>query len=280
MISIPERKKVVVIEEEWGKVITMNSTSQLSKDETGQIVIVGSHAADNVSRHVGQCLPFGLILNDAGKGKDGAAIAGLTTMDGLGILAAAVDSMTARIGEGDDTYQSGIISVVNEAAKRAGVRVGMTCIQAAGLMMQVKKTAKKRHDAEVVYEGPEGRILLVDSVSQLNESHCGTLVVGGSHCAHTTLYRTAKLGLKGIFQNDAGIGKDRQGVSGLPLYDQLGIPAAAVDSMTAKIGNARDAWESGILSVVNDTAKIIGLKVGMTVQEAACKILRHSDINK
>jgi uncharacterized protein YunC (DUF1805 family) len=274
MIPIPERKKIVVMEEAWGKVITMNSTSQLSGDETGQIVIAGSHAANNVARHAAECLPFGLILNDGGKGKDGAAIAGLATMNGLGILAAAVDSMTARIGEGDDTYRTGIISVVNETAQRAGVRVGMTCAEAARVMLEAKKTAQSHHDAEVVYEGKEGRIILVDSVSQLNESHRGTLVVGGSHCAHTTLYRTAKLNLRGIFQNDAGKGKENQGISGLPLYDQIGVPAAAVDCMTAKIGDARDTWESGKLSVVNETAKKIGLNVGMTVQEAAWKILR------
>jgi hypothetical protein len=99
-------------------------------------------------------------------------------------------------------------------------------------------------------------------------------LVGGSHCAHTTLYRTAKLNLKGIFQNDAGRGKENQGISGLPLYDQIGVPAAAVDCMTARIGDGRDTWESGRLSVVNETARKIGLRAGMTVQEAAWKILR------
>lgn len=274
MSTIPtERKKIVVLEEPWGKVITMNSTSQLGKAETGQIVVAGSHGADNVARHAAESQPFGLIVNDAGKGKDGAAIAGLPIMDALGILAAAVDSMTARIGEGDDSYRTGIISVVNETAKKAGIRVGMTCAETARIMLQAKKAAST-HEPEFVYEGKEGRILLVNSVSELTESHRGTLVVGGSHCAHTTLFRTAKLELKGIFQNDAGIGKDKQGISGLPLYDQLGVPAAAVDCMTAKIGNARDTWENGKLSVLNETAKKIGLKVGMTVQEAAWKILR------
>ncbi len=274
MIPIPERKKIVVMEEKWGKVITMNSTSQLGPDETGQIVVAGSHGADNVARHAAQNLPFGLILNDAGKGKDGAGIAGLPMMDVLGILAAAVDSMTARIGEGDDSYRTGVISVVNEAAKRAGVRVGMTCAEAARIMLQAKKAAPAHHEPEVVYEGKEGRIVLVDSVSQLDESHRGALVVGGSHCAHTTLYRTAKLKLKGIFQNDAGIGKENQGISGLPLYDQIGVPAAALDCMTAKIGNARDAWESGKISKVNQTAAKLSLKPGMAVQEAVWKILR------
>jgi uncharacterized protein YunC (DUF1805 family) len=164
--------------------------------------------------------------------------------------------------------------VVNETAKKAGIKVGMTCAEAARIMLQAKKAVPAHHEPEFVYEGKEGRIVLVDSVSQLTESHRGTLVVGGSHCAHTTLFRTAKLELKGIFQNDAGIGKDNQGISGLPLYDQIGVPAAALDCMTAKIGNARDAWENGKISRLNQTASKVGLKVGMGVQEAAWKILR------
>ena len=55
-----------------------------------------------------------------------AGIAGLRIMNALGILAAAVDSMTARIGEGDDSYRTGLISVVNEAAKSAGVRLSVS----------------------------------------------------------------------------------------------------------------------------------------------------------
>lgn len=274
MATIPtERKKIVVLEEPWGKVITMNSTSQLGKEETGQVVVAGSHGADNVARHAAESQPFGLILNDAGKGKDGAAIAGLPIMNALGILAAAVDTMTARIGEGDDSYRTGIISVVNEAARKAGVKVGMTCAEAARVMLQAKKMAPT-HEPEYVYEGKEGRILLVNSVSELNEAHKGDFVVGGSHCAHTTLFRTAKLNLKGILQNDGGIGKDNQGISGLPLYDQIGVPAATLDCMTAKIGNARDGWENGKVSRVNETAAKLGVKVGMAAQEAAWKILR------
>jgi uncharacterized protein YunC (DUF1805 family) len=274
MITVPERKKIVVLEEKWGKVITMNSTSQLGEDETGQIVVAGSHAADNVGRMAGRWQPFGMILNDAGKGKERGALVGLGMMEALNIMAATVDTMTAHIGEGDDGYRTGVISVVNETAKKAGVRVGMTCAEAARIMLDARKKAKLHHDVPVLYEGKEGRIILADSASQLNESHRGTLVICGSHCAHTTLYRTAKLNLKGIFQNDAGIGKDKQGISGLPLYDELGVPAAAVDCMTAKIGNAQDHWDTGKISTVNQTAAKKGIKVGMTVQEAAWKILR------
>ncbi len=31
MITVPDRKKIVVLEEKWGKVITMNSTSSAER---------------------------------------------------------------------------------------------------------------------------------------------------------------------------------------------------------------------------------------------------------
>jgi hypothetical protein len=274
MIPIAERKKIVVLEEPWGKIITMASTTELSDAETGQIVVAGSHAADNVGRMAGHWQPFGMIMNDAGRGKDGAALVGLGMMDALNIMGATVDCMTARIGEGDDAYRNGIISVVNETAKKTGIRVGMTCAQAARIMLDARKKAKVHDDVPVIYDGPEGRIILADSAAQLNLSHRKNMVICGSHCAHTTLYRTARLELKGIFQNDAGIGKDKQGISGLPLYDKLGVPAGAVDCMTAKIGNAQSHWDHGKISTLNEVAVKKGLKVRMTVQEGTWKILK------
>jgi hypothetical protein len=81
------------------------------------------------------------------------------------------------------------------------------------------------------------------------------------------------LALKGVLQNDAGIGKQNQGISALPLYDGAGIPAAAIDCMTAMIGNARDAWETGSISSANKTALQLGVHEGMSVQNAARKFL-------
>ena len=53
------------------------------------------------------------------------------------------------------------------------------------------------------------------------------------------------------------------------ILDQAMIPAATVDAMTARIGDARSAWESGILSHVNKQAEKHGVTVGMTVPEFA-----------
>ena len=269
-----EKEKKIVHEEEWGKVIIMDSAAQMGQDETGQVVVAGSHGAEFAARYIARYLPFGVILNDAGKGKNNAGISGLPVLEAMGILGATVDYMTARIGEADDNYYSGVISAVNDKAKTAGVHAGMTVIEAARIMLTAKKSGRVSYATPVVYEDDCGRIILADTISYLNESHRRSVVVGGSHCAETTYVFVKDLGIKGIFLNDAGKGKDNQGISGLPVYDRAGIPAAAIDCMTAIIGDARDAWETGLVSAANNLAAGLGVNEGMAVQKAAMKILK------
>ena len=61
--------------------------------------------------------------------------------------------------------------------------------------------------------------------------------------------------------NDAG-----SAVTRLPALDARGIPAAAVDCMSARIGDCRSMWDTGIVSHVNASAKFA--RPGMSVQEA------------
>ena len=274
MVSPKDKKTKLVQEEDWGKVILMDSVAQVNPDILGQVVVAGSHGAAPAARHAAQYLPFGLILNDAGRGRNDAGISGLAVLDGMGILGAAVDCMTGRIGEGEDNYESGIISAVNERAGKAGIRVGMTVVDAARLMLSVKKSEKSIEGAYVIHEDENGCIVLTDTVSHLNESHRETVVVGGSHCAHTTYDFVKGLDLKGIFLNDAGKGKDGAGISGLPIYQTASIPAGAVDCMTAMIGHGLDAWENGIVSSANGLAQGCGVAAGMQVRVAALKILK------
>lgn len=269
-----QKDKKVIQEDEWGEVIVIDSAVQMGPDETGRVLVVGSHGSELTARYVAQYLPFGVILNDAGKGKNNAGISGLSILNSMHILGATVDCMTARIGEGHDNYNSGIISAVNDKAKAAGVQVGMTALEAARIMLAAKKSSLITSPTPVVYEDEHGRIVLADTISYLNTSHRGCVVVSGSHCAHTTFEWIKDLGLKGIFLNDGGKGKDNQGISGLPVFDQAGVPAAAIDCMSAMIGNARDAWENGLISAVNESAARRGVIQRMAVQEAAKKVLK------
>jgi len=266
-------KKRVAVEDERGKIIVMDTAASMSSDETGQIIVAGSHGAETTARHMARYLPFGVFLNDAGVGKNQAGISCLHVFDVMNILGVTVDCMSARIGEGEDHYASGIVSAVNPQAEKARIRVGMGVAEACQKMIKAKASSTLLYTTEVVYQVGNKRIVLSDSISFLNESHQGSVVVCGSHCSHTTLEWTKGLRLKGIFLNDAGKGKENQGISGLQAYEKAGVPAAAIDCMTAMIGHARDAWEGGLISAVNPLALRLGVDEGMSVQDAAKKLL-------
>ena len=65
--------------------------------------------------------------------------------------------------------------------------------------------------------------------------------------------------------NDAGVGIDQAGIQRLKVLERNAIAAATVDVASARIGDARSAWESGIISYINAQAANRGVTVGMTV---------------
>jgi hypothetical protein len=78
--------------------------------------------------------------------------------------------------------------------------------------------------------------------------------------------------VKAVFLNNAGIGKNQAGISGLAHYEAENILACAVDHNSAEIGIARDTWENGIISHTNNWALAVGIQIGDSVQEAVAKI--------
>lgn len=81
--------------------------------------------------------------------------------------------------------------------------------------------------------------------------------------------------LAGVVFNDAGIGKDNAGIAGLTMLDVQRIPAMAVAHTSARIGDAADTWEHGVISACNVSAAARGVRVGMAVREAAERVLRE-----
>jgi len=58
-----------------------------------------------------------------------------------------------------------------------------------------------------------------------------------------------------VFFNDAGGGKDDAGKVGLGMLQAIGVPAACYSHMSARIGDAQDGLENGILTDMNDFSK-------------------------
>lgn len=122
-----EGRHVVVDEPGKPRVICMDSTSMVEPEDAGQIVIAGSHGAmlASLPQLVLQVDALAALFNDAGIGIDDAGVTRLPVLDQRGIAAATVDAMTARIGDGLSTYRDGVLSRVNEVARRLGARPGM-----------------------------------------------------------------------------------------------------------------------------------------------------------
>lgn len=109
------------------RVICMDSASMVEPADDGQIVITGSHGGVVASRPdlTLQVEALLALFNDAGIGIDEAGVARLPILDQRGIAAATVDAMTARIGDGVSTWRDGVLSRVNDTARRLGARPGM-----------------------------------------------------------------------------------------------------------------------------------------------------------
>jgi hypothetical protein len=121
------------------------------------------------------------------------------------------------------------------------------------------------------------RLVLHDSVTQVTAADAGTLVVTGSHGGASVVpYARAVRAWLYVF-NDAGIGKDGAGIAALGLLEAEGQAAAAVSHASARIGEARDAWENGVVSMVNGTAALLGLRTGdrlaEVLQTVACCVV-------
>lgn len=117
-----------------------------------------------------------------------------------------------------------------------------------------------------------GEILLADTATVLGSRFADAIVICGSHGGTFPGCLVARAGCRGAIFNDAAIGMDAAGIGSLTLLEGLGLPAAAVDHSSARIGDAADMQARGIISRINAAAESIGCTVGQTVHECAEKM--------
>jgi len=124
-------------------------------------------------------------------------------------------------------------------------------------------------------------VILLDSLGDLQPENSSPILVCASHCGDNgTFARKLKnFRVKAVFLNNAGIGKNQAGISGLAHYEAENILACAVDHNSAEIGVACDTWESGIISHTNTLAEDAGIQTGDSVQEAVTKIINLIDLS-
>jgi len=98
-------------------------------------------------------------------------------------------------------------------------------------------------------------------------------VVAGSFAGALSLGFALEVGVRGLIAHDAGVGRDGAGVSGLPLADRLGVPAAAVAARSARIGDGESIYGDGVVSHVNALAAALGVVPGQKAADAAHAML-------
>lgn len=262
-----------------------DTITKLSNEDRGLVIVAASHGGvyPGYIAAAGHCR--GVILNDAGLGLDRAGIGSLDYLQKLGIPAATVGHETARIGDGDDMVACGTLTHLNRVADRLGCRVGQACAEAARLLTEAPiPDAQPPEHAEDRFLLREGSIPVwgIDSNSLVRPEDKGTIVITGSHGAllggrPETAIRVDALA---AVYHDAGVGKDRAGISRLPALDPRGIAGATVDGNSARIGDARSIWATGRVSYVNDTAAEWGARAGMSVPEFADIAVAHATKTK
>jgi hypothetical protein len=111
-------------DEQGVRITLLDSMSQVEAHDRGAIVVAGSNGGKESGR-VGVRAGCGFVLlNDAGIGKDQAGVAGLNILERAGIPAATVSHTSAEISSGHDTWDNGVISVVNDCAAALGIAPG------------------------------------------------------------------------------------------------------------------------------------------------------------
>lgn len=131
-------RRVVAENHEGRRIIVTDSIVFGTEEDKRNILVTAGHTGRSGARHILKVRPFGFICSDGGKGRNDSGMAGLAIVNTEGIAGATVDAHRARMGDGMSTYNDGVISAANELALKHGVRVGMSAVEAAQLLLNRK----------------------------------------------------------------------------------------------------------------------------------------------
>lgn len=274
-----EHPQDVVNERAGRRIIVLDSARWVDGRNTDRDVVVpASYIGVLPARMIAMHRPRGVIGHDACIGMDGAGIAGLWYLEALGIPAATADGMSAELGNGRDLYEHGTISRLNYPAERCGVRLGMPVAEAAALLRDNDATdvdVGNKIRREVVEEHPSGRrIVITDSIvwAYPEDAKTSVLVTAG-HTGRSGASFLLEADPWGFICHDGGMSKNNSGITGLETTAAYGLAGATIDGTTAPIGDAFRGYAEGRISACNDPARNRGVVVGMSVSEAAHRLL-------
>ena len=122
---VAESRRVLTPEGAKRRLVLIDSAALVTEEDAGQVVVTGSHGAlfgaDPMNAlKVDAALA---LFNDAG---GGVGTTRLPALQKRGIAAVTVAAASARIGDAQSTWQDGVVSACNAAAKAMGAKRGMS----------------------------------------------------------------------------------------------------------------------------------------------------------
>lgn len=271
-----------IMDDEAGRTLVFDSATHVEAYVQqahceNDIVVAASYAGVLCARMIMSARPRAAIGLDCGIGKDGAGVAGLWFYEALEVPAAAVDSQTAEMGNGQDMYQSGILSRVNERGQRLGLTPGMTVKEAIAAVLTGRQASAEFDPTRrrLIHTAHTGRsIVCTDSIAfALPEDSERNVLCTAGHTGRSVIDYFRRFRPWGFICSDGGIGKNQSGISALIEVDADGIAGASVDAMTARMGDGQSTYFDGVISAVNMTAHAKGVRVGQSAREAAHHLL-------
>jgi uncharacterized protein YunC (DUF1805 family) len=272
------RGQMLVVEEDAaGRIVALDSSSYLEPHKTlpTDVIVVGSYCGTRILAPMFTRGVKAVIATDAGIGKDNAGISGLLHAETIGVPVATIAAMSAETSNGRETLLLGEISRVNAQARALGVTSGMNAYEAAARLAKapagksIPTPLGNEETPVVVEQHPHGRIWATPGTTAITEKIPNDVICSGANSSRVSSDGVLRMGAKGSIANDAGIARNNTAVEGVALLAERGVPAAAVGTMSARLGEGLSTWNDGAISVLNAPAMAKGVKVGMTAKEAA-----------
>ena len=257
-------------------VVAVDSAYDVAEINRGRdVVINASYTGVLPARFIAEKAPAGAIGLDCAVGPQGASIAGLWYLEARNLPAATVDVSGVVLGNGMDVWKNGRISYLNQPSRDLGVMEGQSVEEAARAMLSgeviTPASPSDVTNRRIMIEHPSGRkVVCTDSIAfGLAEDLGTTVLVTAGHTGRSAVPYLEKFLPHAYICSDGGMGRDRSGVAALAVLDAQGVPGAAVDARTARMGDAMSSWDSGVISAASALARQAGVTEGMQCREAA-----------
>ena len=253
--------------------LLVDSVTHLKPEHRGGAVLCASHGGRYAGFYAASKGVAAVILNDAGIGREAAGLGSLPFLAGLGVPAATVSHLSARIGDGADCYARGVLSAVNGPGIALELHVGMPCREAMAVLAQAEgppspePPAEDEHRHVITDAGRDGiSVIVIDSVSLVKPEDAGQIIVSASHggLLGGKPETAVKVPVFAAVYNDADRGIDDAGVCRLPALDARGIAGACVQAFSARIGDGLSTYNDGYISALNETARMHGGEIGQS----------------